>query len=254
MDRFLEVIVQGLLVRYLYVPASTRTGVVLFLHGWRSEATVWKIAMDKAASSGYDAYAIDLPGFGGSPAPKGTFGVADYATIVTGFIHKLGLGPVALVGHSFGGRIALYLSAAEPTVVKKLVLVDSAGIRPHSTRLDTLAFLARIIKPLFSPPFMQPIRRFFYRLIGAEDYLVTPALKDTFVKVVKEDLLELLPKVIPETLVVWGAQDRDTPLSDGRLMAERIPHARLVVFPNAGHLSFLDEPERFGKELVTFLS
>jgi pimeloyl-ACP methyl ester carboxylesterase len=180
--------------------------------------------------------------------------VEDYAGVVSGFVEKLSMESAIVIGHSFGGRIGIVLSVKRPDVVQKLVLVDAAGIRAPSVLRDASAAIAKVLKPVFSPRFMQPVRRALYRMLGAEDYLATPVLTETFKRVVEEDLSPLFPRITQETLLFWGERDTDTPLSFAETMKKEIPHATLVVVPGAGHFSFLDAPEEFFTALKAFIT
>ena len=247
-----SVSVGGALVSYLSVKGGTK-GTVIFLHGWRSEGAVWSAAMASVGAEGFTAYALDLPGFGSSEDPARPFPVHDYAAVVASFMDKLDIPSATIVGHSFGGRVGIVLAAEHAMQVRKLVLVDAAGIRPPSVRRAVSAFIAKILKPFFSPHFMQPARRVVYRMLGAEDYLATPALVETFKRIVGEDLSPLFPKIAQETLLFWGEKDTDTPLSFAEAMQKDIPHTTLVVVPGAGHFSFIDAPEEFFAALKPFI-
>src|SRR5688500_6023192 len=106
-----QIVLQGLAARYYSVQpkAAGPYPALLFLHGWRSEGKVWMEIMQRLGEQGTVSFALDLPGFGGSEAPRSNWGVSDYCRVVDEFVKKLGLAQVILVGHSFGGRIAIKL-------------------------------------------------------------------------------------------------------------------------------------------------
>jgi pimeloyl-ACP methyl ester carboxylesterase len=194
---------------------------------------------------------LDLPGFGGSPAPKTPFTLSDYADIVSGFIKKMNLIKVNLVGHSFGGRVGIKLSAAKPELISRLVLVDSAGFADSGKQKVKL--LAKLVKPLFAPKFMQGVRKWIYEKMGSEDYLATPELQKTFVNIIEEDLSSDLSCIQFPTLLIWGENDQDTPDSYGKRMQSIIRNSQFVILPNAGHFSFLDNPEGFYNAVSQFI-
>src|SRR3989344_297876 len=257
-----QIVIANQLVNYLTNEQDDPAGpTVVFLHGWRSESGVWKQAMADLGDS-YQLFAVDLPGFGKSEKPKHTFNLHDYALIVRGFIEKIvnpvtslprgvprGTLPspgesnkvaVALVGHSFGGRVAIKLASTEPELIKKLVLVDSAGFNFHNkNKREVFRFFSKIARPFFKLPGLKNLRPGIYKAIGAEDYTVTPELKDTFVKVVNEDLTALLRFIRQETLIVWGGRSEDTPMMLAMWLKQNIRHSHLIVFNEAGHLAFL---------------
>ncbi|MDR2529110.1 MAG: alpha/beta hydrolase [Synergistaceae bacterium] len=235
---------------------------VLFLHGWGSDLSVFRAFFTRAADA-FRVCALDLPGFGDSEEPPLPWGVDDYADFVAAFLKDFGVREVVLVGHSFGGRIAVKLAAwsaaSLPFTIPKIVLVDSAGVR----RGRTLAQWARLVlykraAKVLSLPIAEKIspgvlERWRLRMGSADYRSASPRMRQCLVKVVNEDLTPLFPLVSCPTLLVWGVNDQDTPLSDARLMERLIPDAGLVALQNAGHYSFLDQPFVFGRVLESFL-
>jgi pimeloyl-ACP methyl ester carboxylesterase len=203
-------------------------------------------------------YTLDLPGFGQSDSPPTAWGAHDYAALVERFLNAVGLLRVSVVGHSFGGRIGIVLAAEYSDRVDKLVLIDSAGVRPrrgarYYLRVGTVktAKLLRRVGGAWGTALHARIVRF----VASSDYLaVNDVLRPTFVRVVNEDLRQLLPRLAPPTLLLWGSNDRETPLAHAKTMERLIPDAGLVVWEGAGHYSYLDEPVRSGRVLRQFLT
>jgi pimeloyl-ACP methyl ester carboxylesterase len=248
-----QIIINGQLISYLEYGAENTGSTVIFLHGWRSQKEVWK---NIVASSKYQvarSYVLDLPGFGKSPTPASVWTIGDYAEVVKGFIEKLELKNIILVGHSFGGRIAIKLAAQNSNWLSKMVLVDSAGIRDGQSTKKALSYIVKIVKPIFKPKFMQGFRKEIYKKIGARDYVETPELQKTFVNVVNEDLRDYLPKIKVPTLLIWGEKDLDTPVAHAYFMKEKIVDSKLFVIKNAGHFCFLEKLEKFAVELNKFI-
>lgn len=246
-----QIVVDGLLTSY-QIFASNGKKTALFLHGWQSESSAFAKIANNLGEQGVSVYAPDLPGFGQSQAPKSAFGVSEYAQFVKNFIHKLALKDVILIGHSFGGRISIKLAAKNPKLVSKLVLVDSAGIILKDTSKTKAA--AKLVKPLFKPKFMQGARRAIYKRLGSSDYLESGKLKETYLKVINEDLRKDLPDIEAPTLLLWGDQDQETPLEIAKIMDQEIKKAKLVTLEGAGHFSFIDQPEQFTKKLLNFIN
>lgn len=223
------------------------------MHGWRSESKVWHKIINSLQNPSLRVLALDLPGFGQSPAPKHEFYIKDYTNIVAEFIKKLELKDVIVVGHSFGGRIGISLAAIYPDLVKKLILVDGAGFVTSSFRKTSLNLIAKIIRPLFYPVFMKGLRAKIYNAIGAGDYVATPKLKQTFINIVGEDLTEEMKSVSCPTLIIFGSQDKDTPVKYGQKMNMLIRNSQLEIVEGAGHFSFLDKPKEFLETLTNFI-
>lgn len=254
-----QIVLADTLVAY-YEAKENKPGspAIVFLHGWRLQGSVWfsvwEKLLEQESDTAYALYALDLPGFGKSETPRRAYALADYASVVEEFTQKLGRTHVALVGHSFGGRIALKVAAAERVPLQRLVLVGGAGFRSRGAVFTLKRIVAKIVKPFFFFSFMQPLRRTLYALIGAEDYTATPKLREMFVNITREDLGPLLPQIKIPTLLVWGENDHETPVSFGERMRDAISGAKLIILKDAGHFCFLDRTEAFVRELVSFLN
>lgn len=229
---------------------------VLALHGWGASLdSFWPVAVSLGAR-GFRVYALDLPGFGQSAPPPEPWGVPEYAEFVVAYLDAQHLARVHLLGHSFGGRISLILGADYPDRVDKIVLANSAGVRPPENPLRDVAVKAA--KSVLSLPGLnrlyEPVRRKAYEQLGATDYLEAGALRETFVKVIEQDLLPYAMRISRPTLLIWGDRDEDTPVWQARQLEKAIPDAGLVIFPGAGHYSFLDRPADYLRVVHHFLT
>jgi pimeloyl-ACP methyl ester carboxylesterase len=231
---------------------------VLLLHGWGVDSS------NLRPISGFVRDALharpiapDLPGFGLSDAPAEAYGVSDYVRVVAALLDGLRLPSVDVLAHSFGGRVAIKLAAAHPQRVRKLVLVDSAGIRPPRTAAYSLrvrhARLVRSLARIVPGPAGRRLREHLQSNLGSADYRAAGALRPTFVRVVNEDLTPCLREIGCPTLLVWGAADDATPLSSAAIMREQIPGARLVVLRGAGHFCWQDDWAGFASAVAPFL-
>jgi pimeloyl-ACP methyl ester carboxylesterase len=229
---------------------------VLVLHGWgASIEAVESITRGLAASC--SVHAVDLPGFGQTGPPPVAWGAGEYADWTRELIAALGLERPSIVGHSHGGRVAIQLAAQHPELIDKLVLVDAAGIRaPRAFSWYRRVALAKFAKHVLNR-FGEPGRALGRRLVGraaSGDYAASAeTMRPTFVRLVNADLTALLPEIRASTLLIWGDQDGETPLSDGQTMERLIPDAGLVVFEGAGHFAYADQPQRFNRVVGHFL-
>ena len=228
--------------------------VVVLLHGWGGEGDSFKPVFEWLAQT-HRVYALDLPGFGRSEHPPTAWGTSDYARFVTAFFERLDIPKAHLIGHSFGGRISIILGAEHPDKVEKLILVDSAGIKPRRTAKYYLRVsLAKVGKLLrrcgsYGTRFANAMSR----RLGSSDYQDAGAMRATLVKVVNEDLRPLLSRIAAPALLIWGADDEDTPVAYGKIMEREIPDAGLVVLQDAGHFSYLDKFPQFCQIVASFL-
>jgi pimeloyl-ACP methyl ester carboxylesterase len=245
--------VAGLRTRHLVRGAGPS---VLVLHGWgASIEAVFPIVtgLEPVAT----VHALDLPGFGETDPPPEAWGVEEYQAFVAAFMDSLSIEQPTIVGHSNGGRIAIRMAATEPQRATRLVLVDSAGIRPKRTlryhRRVAMAKVGKHAARLLGAP-GEGLREHLVGRAASADYLAAGAMRPTLVRLVNADLREHLPHIQVPTLLIWGAEDTDTPVADGRLMEHLIPDAGLVVFERAGHYSYLDQPARFATVVSHFLA
>jgi len=165
---------------------------------------------------------------------------------------KFNLAPVILVGHSFGGRISIKLAAQNPELVSKVVLVDSAGFIDTSLAKKIKGSIAKILKPVFKIPGLKALKPKLYNFIGAGDYLATPKLTGSYIKIVREDLSSDMAKIDKPTLIFWGDKDKTTPVSYAKRMNNLIKGSQLEIVPG-GHFSFLDSPLQFQNSLLKFV-
>ena len=241
----------GIRIRYV---SLGRGKPLLLLHGWGTSLDTFG-AMIEDLKRQFRITAFDFPGHGGSDMPPVTWAVDAFVGLTLGVMAELGIERASVLGHSFGGRVAIKLAAAYPEMVDRLVLVDSAGVPPPQTikrRLKRVASKsANTIGRLGRPG--QAVRRATVRRIASPDYKEAGPLRDTFLAIVREDLRPALPRIKAPTLLVWGESDDDTTLADAHTMEKLIPGARLLVLKNAGHFSYLDQYGRFRLAIVSFL-
>ncbi len=233
---------------------------VLVLHGWGASIQTMRPVID-ALKQSYRVTALDFPGFGGSDVPPDTFDVQQYTDLTYRFMLELGIKRTHILCHSFGGRVTIKLAAQHPEAVDKIVFTDAAGLRKkrtikqnvkiYSFKLAKRLSKGRIIKRVLKVIGVDVDKR--VKNAGSADYkALSDHMKKVFVRVVNEDLIGYLPQIKSPSLLIWGANDQDTPLEFGKTMEKLIPDAGLVVFEGAGHYSFLDCFGRYISIVNTF--
>ncbi len=251
----MDITINGIKVNYI---DEGEGDVILMLHGWASNASLYSSQISLLKSK-YRVIALNLPGHGGSQEPLYPFSVDDFAMFVVDFLKEMQIDRCAVIGHSVGGRIIIKLqSYAQKDMFEKIVLIDSAGIKPANNNKPTVK--TRIYKVLRSLLGSKIVKKLFPEAInklktkfGSEDYRnATPMMRDTLVKIVNEDLTEILECNDKDTLIVWGRNDTSTPLMDGELMEKKMKKSALVVIDNAGHFPFLDQQYIFNSIIASY--
>ncbi len=243
----MQIMVQGLLVNYEYLKKGEET--IVFLHGWGGSINSFKGAFNYFKNSNYSLLNLDLPAFGESTEPPESFCIYDYANIVTELIKLLNIKSVHLVSHSFGGRIAIILSALKQINIKTLTLVASAGIKPKKsfkTRFQIAHYklLKKIVKN------KQKLNKF-----GSNNYKqLNPSMKKVFVKIVNENLIGYLNYISCPTIIVWAKDDKETPFYMAKILNKNIKNSGIILLKGGGHFAYLKHHNQFVKILEYFIN
>jgi pimeloyl-ACP methyl ester carboxylesterase len=233
--------------RIHWVEAGAGEETVVLLHGLSGSSRWWQRNIP-ALSAARRVVTPDVIGFGrsrtGGRLPK----TADLADILAEWIATLGANSVHLVGHSMGGQLSIHLAVRHPHLVRRLVLVDAAGIPRARTPRNLVRFAYEAAPPVRwgDPRFLPVIWR---DALVAGPLTVLRGLRN----VLADDVRPLLPRIAAPTLIVWGARDGLLPVAHGRLMRERIPGSRLLVIPRAYHNCMVDRPAEFNAAVLRFL-
>lgn len=225
---------------------------IVILHGWGIDSGYF-IPLANELSQNFEVYIPDLPGFGQSDEPSTPWDIGNYADFVLKFIQEQNLEEFYLFGHSFGGRVAIKLASQKQGQIKKLILCGAAGIKtPLNFRQKLAQKLATTGRKLI-PTKNQKLKKIVYRLAGQQDYLqASPIMKETLKKAIAEDLTADCSKIKIPTLLIWGQQDKFTPLWQGEKMARLIPNSKLEIFPG-GHNLYRTQPQKIGEVIKSFI-
>lgn len=216
---------------------GTGTPRVLALHGWRRDHRDFDVTLQ-----GFDALALDLPGFGSTPPPEEAWGSAEYATALHPVLEEM-QSPAVVIGHSFGGRVGVHLAAQRPDAIAALILTGVPLLRRPSAGKPKLSFrVARTLNQagLYSDERMNALRQKY----GSEDYKVAQGvMREIFVKVVNETYEDQLRAVRCPLALVWGADDTAAPLPMAEEAAAMVPGATLTALPGVGHMTPIQAPD-----------
>jgi pimeloyl-ACP methyl ester carboxylesterase len=272
-----RVVVDGVNLQYLEAGSGPP---LLLVHGHEQSATSWRWVIPVLART-HRVLALSLPGHGDSaPAVGGYAPGADLAPLVADFLDTLGVGPLHVVGNSVGGAVALRLALADPARIRTLTLVDSAGLGRDVNpllALDTLPIIGELAIMISRLPggdvqrtsmsaamlFAQPLRapkEFFTeqhdlgRRHGQLEASTAMARALFDANGQREVLLDHLPTLTMPTLVIWGGCDYVLPASQAQAAVDRLPHGRLALFADCGHLPHVECPDRFASVLSEWLA
>ncbi len=211
---------------------------VVLLHGWGgNHKSLYPIL---PAFDNYNILSIDFWGFGLSDKPKANFDIYSYSNVIYALIKHLSIPKIILVGHSFGGRISIILGAEYPELVEKIVLIDSAGIKPKMTakkfakkmHYKLIKYLVK--KSIKSTNALSKFASTDYKNLTRDEQIV-------FNKIINKDLSNYLEFIKAPTLLIWGELDKDTPLYMAKKINKKIPNSKLYIIKNASHFAYLQE-------------
>ena len=221
---------------------------VLMLHGWGANGDLLLPLAHELAGLGYRLLLPDLPGFGESDEPALPFSIFDYADFCLAYMDQHEIQRAHVFGHSLGGRIGLILASDYSARIGSMVLSNSAGVKARVSRVQRLRLgVYKAIRSSLEQVGMgdtaAKLRHAYNRRYASADYLdASPVMRQTLVKIVKQDLLPYARRVAAPTVLVWGDADTETPLWMGELLEGAIPDAALITHPGAGHYAYLERP------------
>ena len=225
---------------------------IFIIHGWTYTLNAWDALQSSLKRLGVEPVILHVPGLS-EPSTE----VWTLDKYVSWLEQKLaGEQNITLLGHSNGGRIAIAFSAKNPSKVSKLILLDSAGIvhNEFGLRFKRVVFggIARVGKKVVGSNSF--LRKVFYKIIGARDYERAPKnMQETMKNLISVDLSNSLSTIFTPTLILWGENDKATPVSDARKMHDLIKNSKLVVIPDAGHSPHQSHTSKVAEEITRFL-
>lgn len=228
---------------------------IVVLHGWGLHGGVYGELKKLLEKEGFKVFIPDLPGFGAEPLRSQTMILDDYVSFVDEFLNANKIVKPIIIGHSFGGRVALKYAFKYPQKVTKLVLTGAPVIRSSVFKRKISRMVSITGGQLFGflPKTTKDfLRKSLYFLVGEWDYYKAGPLKEVFKNIINEDLVFYAKNVKPPVLLVWGENDRVVPVSDMKKIAKIIPHATFSVAKNAGHKLPYEKPVEFFKAIRPF--
>ena len=221
-----------------------RGGNIIFLHGWMQDRNTWDLVVDQLKDE-LTCWTLDLPGFGTNPRPKTTWNPRHYAKWVLDFIKQNNIKDPLILGHSFGGRVAIELANMDITNAR-YVLYATPGLRQPLSRFTTISgAMYKSIKKRWLPLDKLPLVTRIKDRFRSADAKSAKKMYDIFAASIDFNLVPTLTKMTAPTLLVWGENDAEVPLKIGMAMQQSISDSKLEVIPQSSHFAHLEKPELF---------
>ncbi len=226
---------------------------IIILHGWTKNLDKWNEFLKILKEKGLEYEFPKVPGL--TEKLYKVWELGDYIKWLNNIVAKA-KGKVILMGHSNGGRIALAFANLYPEKIDKLILLDSSGIYHNELPLRIKRFIfktiAKLGKNLTSS---SSLKNLLYKAARESDYKdLEENIKKTMINLITTDLKPLLSEIKTPTLIIWGREDKTTPLSDGKLMHHLIKNSKLEIIENAKHSPIFTHPEQVANLIINNLA
>lgn len=219
---------------------------IVLLHGWGCNHSTLASVERVALAAGHRVINIDFPGFGDSQEPPEPWNVEQYTRNLENLLKAEKIENPVMLGHSFGGRVAIIYASRNP--IEKLILVDAAGVKPRRSlkyyyKVYSFKAMRRLLELTFGKERARSIIDGRRAKSGSADYAAaSPMMRAVMSRVVNEDLCRYMPHIKAPTLLIWGEDDTATPLRDAKKWNALYRARGLSVFPAAAITVFLTMP------------
>jgi pimeloyl-ACP methyl ester carboxylesterase len=216
---------------------------LIMMHGWgqnlRALQPMAELLADQAR-----IHLLDLPGFGKTPPPPEDWNTTQYADRVLAYLDEQEINRTDLLGHSFGGRVAMRLAHKYPDRVRSIIMINSGGLQRQRTLQQQLR--GQWIKTMRNVFKVSPINRqqlldWHSQKYGSRDYLNAGVLQGTLVKTVSEDVTDIVQQIQAPVLLLWGEADTETPVEMAYRYHSLFPKSELITVPRRDHFMYQAE-------------
>lgn len=225
--------VKGTYVNYVQYGNETGKDIVL-LHGWGQNIEMMD-PIGKGMQNKFRITIIDFPGFGKSPEPPYGFSVFDYYEILDELLEKLDIKEPILIGHSFGGRIAMIYAVNKKA--SKLVLMGT----PFRRTNKKANYKLKILKIVRKTPIIKNFEGYLRSKIASNDYYnASPIMRRVLVNVINQELTDIIPKIKVPTILIWGSYDKEVPISEAKYIEDKIKDCGLIIYEGCSHFAYFE--------------
>lgn len=262
------VTIQGRKIAYNEVSPAQPKGAILLLTGLAAKRLGWYKQLEVFGRE-YRTIALDHRDVGDSDPVSAPYRITDQADDAAAVLRALGVTQAHIIGISMGGYIALELTLRHPELVAKLVLVaTSAGGLSHAWPAPRMLLMLarrgkqevgeltrRVYTQLMAPGYAESHPEEMERIVELGRYrpMTNDAYRRQLGAVLRHDVSRRLGQIKAPTLVIHGENDPLVVVQNGIHLAQRIPGARLIIYPNTGHIPIIERAERFNRDVLAFL-
>ena len=219
---------------------------ILFLHGYLSNGKSFNRQIPYFSRE-FEVFCPDMKGFGENLGMEKPYSLDDYILDMQEYMYKNGIKKPHVIAHSFGGRLVIKSAATNPELFNKIVLTGAAGLKPKNTLKKRVSHLAFNLLKKFIPK--EKLTSFY-----SKDYLsLDGVMKESFKLIISETLDDKLDYITNPTLIINGAQDKETPPYMAKKLNAGIKNSKLIFLEGAGHFAFIDKSIKFNTEVREFL-
>lgn len=237
--------INGVNINYTIYGNSNAKSIV-FLHGWGQNIEMMEPLADPFKND-YQIVILDLPGFGKSTEPTYTWTIYDYVKCLNTFLNNHNISSPILVGHSFGGKLALLYASTYDT--SKLVVLAS----PFKKEIAKLSLKTKVLKQLKKIKCLSGLEEFAKKHIGSVDYRnASPIMRQIMTEHLNTDITEEVKKIKCPTLIIWGTNDEAVPYERALELEKLIDNAGVVTYEGCTHYAYLERLNQTINVLKTF--
>lgn len=233
-------------INYVFYDNDSETNLI-FLHGWGQNIEMM-MPIAKPFIKNSNVLIIDLPGFGLSDEPKEVWDIYEYADMVNSFVLELKLKSPIIIGHSFGGKVAICYALKYKT--RKLVLLAS----PYTVKVKKDTLKTKAFKTMKKVPVLRKLENIAKKYVGSTDYRnASEMMRKILVKHVNLDLKDEVSKINCPTLLIWGTLDTAVDYNDAIVLEKLIPNCGLVTYEGCTHYAYLERLNQTINVLKSFV-